>query len=175
MCIIDGILAGLEAAHERGVYHRQLTPYEIMILDVPGADGNVKLTDFGASRLFDSGEATSPAAASLRVAGDSHLSPERLHSAAADARADVYGVASILFEALTGELPYQPVSEDTTGIRSRLALRWARPAPQSLAEANPALGELTDLDALLHGALSANPVDRPESAAVFRARLRATR
>ncbi len=175
LCIADGILGALEAAHARGVYHRQLTPAEVVLLDVPGAEGNVKLTDFGACRLFDCGEAASSASASLRVAGDSHLSPERLHSAATDGRADIYGVASILFEALTGQLAYMPVSEDSTGIRSRLALRWARPSPQSLLEANPELEGATALDALLKQALSADPADRPDSASAFRAALRAAR
>jgi len=175
LCIADGILGGLEAAHSRDVYHRQLTPADVILLDVPGAQGHLKLADFGAYRLFDCGEAASSASASLRVAGDSHLSPERLHSAATDARADIYGVASILFEALTGQLPYVPVSEDSTGIRSRLALRWARPSPQSLIEANPKLEGFGALDSLLQKALNADPSDRPDSAAAFRAALRSAR
>ncbi|HET9554934.1 MAG TPA: serine/threonine-protein kinase, partial [Anaeromyxobacteraceae bacterium] len=88
---------GLVAAHAAGVLHRDLKP------------GNVFLTERGAVKLVDFGLASIMGRASLAAGTPAYMAPEQLRGQAEDPRTDVFSAAVVLFEALTGALPY-PVS-----------------------------------------------------------------
>ncbi len=90
-------LRALAGAHDRGVFHLALDLDDVIV----GDDGRVCLIDFGIGAALASsrpGEATT-------LLGDEHLAPEQAAGAETDARTDVYAVASLLFELLTGEPP----------------------------------------------------------------------
>ncbi len=103
--------AGLAAAHRAGLVHRDFKPDNVLV----GADGVVRVTDFGVSRRVDAGknsiahEDTITGAGSL-IGTPMYMSPEQFDGAPADARSDQFGFCVALFEALSGHRPYQAES-----------------------------------------------------------------
>ena len=94
------ILAGLSHAHERGIVHRDIKPHNIVLLK----DGRIKITDFGIARLtkFDTQTISDMAIGSVH-----YISPEQASGDRTDARSDIYSVGIILYEMLTGKLPFE--------------------------------------------------------------------
>lgn len=169
--LADGMLAGLEAAHAAGVVHRDLKPSNVFVVEEPGVSDHVKLLDFGFAKVYG-GDA--PA---LDVTGEerivvgtvSYMAPEQLRGRPADHRADLYGVALILFRMLTGALPHIGAESDAsmlTAARFRAANLDA-PA-RTLVSMGGAFAALTALSDVLAKALSADPADRHESAGALR-------
>ena len=95
------ILRGLEHAHAKKIVHRDIKPQNIMIL----RDGTAKVTDFGIARVSGNTEMTTN---QVNAFGSVHyIAPEQARCEATDGRADIYSVGVMLYEMLTGELPYQ--------------------------------------------------------------------
>jgi serine/threonine protein kinase len=100
--MLGGVGAALQHAHDLGVVHCDLKPSNIII----GLDGNVYLTDFGVARL---------ATADLSHASPDYVSPEQARNAPQlDGRADQYALGVVMFEALTGVLPFR--ADDARGV-----------------------------------------------------------
>lgn len=99
------ILQALKHAHSRGIIHRDIKPQNVMVL----RDGSVKVTDFGIAR-----STTSQATVTQEAIGSVHyISPEQARGSHIDARSDLYSCGVVLYEMLTGRLPYEgdnPVS-----------------------------------------------------------------
>lgn len=94
------IAKGLAHAHERGIIHRDIKPHNIMIL----RDGSVKVADFGIARLMSSAQNTM----TQEALGSVHyISPEQARGSRVDARSDIYSAGVVLYEMLTGRLPYE--------------------------------------------------------------------
>lgn len=98
------LLEALNVAHAEGVIHRDIKPANIMVLH----DGRVKIADFGVARMKDSSIIETQAGAVLGT--PLYASPEQLHGHDVDARADLYSVAVVLYEAISGKLPYEASS-----------------------------------------------------------------
>lgn len=97
---ITQIMKGLSHAHSRGIIHRDIKPHNIMILQ----DGTVKVTDFGIARLVSQGQSTM----TQEALGSVHyISPEQARGSHIDARSDIYSAGIVLYEMLTGRLPYE--------------------------------------------------------------------
>jgi eukaryotic-like serine/threonine-protein kinase len=102
--------AGLEHAHRQGIIHRDVKPENVLIEFANAVnDGaeragvRVKLTDFGIAKLLDSQGVTSTG----QVLGSpAHMAPEQIDGSAVDARTDVFGLGVLLYEAMTGKLPF---------------------------------------------------------------------
>ena len=100
--MLGGVGAGLQHAHDHGVVHCHLKPSNIIL----GLDGNVYLTDFGVARL---------GTVDLNHASPDYVSPEQARNAPElDGRADQYALGVVMFEALTGSLPFR--SEDARSV-----------------------------------------------------------
>ena len=95
---ITQIMKGLSHAHSRGIVHRDIKPQNIMVL----RDGSVKVTDFGIACLSNSANTmTQEALGSVH-----YISPEQAKGNRPDARSDIYSAGVVLYEMLTGHLPY---------------------------------------------------------------------
>ncbi|MEZ4358703.1 MAG: protein kinase [Kofleriaceae bacterium] len=127
------IASGLIAAHECGVIHRDLKPDNIMLLTRPGAVDFVKILDFGLAKMFASGQ--SPLTAAGVVLGTpQYMSPEACESKRdIDHRTDIYAVGILLFQMLTGTLPFDGASMGEVLVKQVTQLP---PAPRGF---NPAI------------------------------------
>src|SRR3712207_2449040 len=121
-------------AHERGVIHRDVKPHNILLTEA----GYVKVADFGIARAVNATTTTSRTSPVMGTAG--YLSPEQATGGSVGPRSDLYSLGVVLFEALTGELPYR--AEDPVA----LAMKHVNERPRSPREVNPGIPE--PLDAL---------------------------
>ena len=97
-------LEGLEHAHLKGVVHRDIKPANIML----ARDGHVKVMDFGIARLMGSSRQTRMGAA---VGTPMYMSPEQLRGEDVDGRSDLYSLACVLYELITGRLAFEADSD----------------------------------------------------------------
>jgi len=104
VALSDDILRGLGAAHERGIVHRDVKPQNLL---VRASDGHVKLTDFGVARTLGTTQNT---AAGTTVGTAHYMAPEQASGDVLSPASDLYAVGVVLFEALTGKLPYDGTS-----------------------------------------------------------------
>ncbi|MEE8601072.1 serine/threonine-protein kinase [Euzebya tangerina] len=144
------IAGALHCAHRAGVVHRDVKPANILI-DVLG---QVKLADFGISGLID---ATYTTGGGMTLG---HVPPEVVDGGTADARSDVYSLASTLFALLAGQAPFQTENPEAIGLMM-LAI-MDQPPPDLRASGVP--------DALamaIEAGLAKLPADRPQTAAAF--------
>src|SRR5204863_2702948 len=98
--ICRGVASALDAAHARGLVHRDVKPSNVL-LDL---NEHVYLADFGLSRRLEDEGAL--AGAGRSVGTPAYLAPEQIEGQAVDGRADVYALGCLLFECLTGEPPF---------------------------------------------------------------------
>ncbi|MFJ5675507.1 protein kinase [Streptomyces sp. NPDC093097] len=153
--ITADVLAALEASHEMGLVHRDIKPGNVMMTK----RNVVKVMDFGIARAMQSG-VTSMTQTGMVVGTPQYLSPEQALGRGVDARSDLYSVGIMLFELLTGQLPFDADSP--------LAIAYAHvqeepPAPSSINRSLPPA-----VDALVARALKKNPNERFPTAEAMR-------
>jgi hypothetical protein len=156
--IASGVAEGLVYAHARGIVHRDLKPGNILL----DADGTPKIADWGLGRLLGDGDETAAPGFSLRYAAPEQLAPGRYGPAGA--RTDLYQLGVVLYELLTGRLPYDG---EGPGEYSAAVLEGT-PVPPS--KVDPALARF---DALLLQCLEKDPEKRISSAGELSAALAA--
>ncbi len=150
------LLAALQAAHERHIVHRDVTSQNVLLSD----DGRVKVADFGIARI-----GASALTRSGMMMGTSHyLSPEQARGLPADERSDIYGAGVVLFEMLTGRVPFTADSDVA------VALKHVNEAPPRPRDLDPAIPEAVEQVVLR--ALAKDPDQRLQTAAAFAAALR---
>ena len=158
--IARAICQGLTAAHAVGVIHRDLKPDNVMI----GADGIVAITDFGIARSASVADGAATSTLGSAIGTPAYMSPEQVEGAAdTDERADLYALGVMLFEMLTGELPFS----GTSAIAIAAArLDQSPPDPRSRRpNLDPGLADL------VLRAMARRPSDRIGSAAELEAAL----
>ncbi len=152
------ILEALEHAHLKRVIHRDIKPHNILLT----GDGQVKVTDFGVARAGVQGTLIHTGA----IVGSAHyLSPEQARGRPVDARSDLYSLGVLLFEMLTGRVPFQ--GDDPLAV----ALKHIQEEPPPVRALNPAVPAA--LERVVARALAKDPSQRYQSVAEFRADLRA--
>ncbi|MET0232890.1 MAG: serine/threonine-protein kinase, partial [Rhodanobacteraceae bacterium] len=149
LAVTHALLDGLSAAHARGVIHRDLKPANVLL----DKTGHAYITDFGVARSLG---ATGLTQSGVIVGTPEYLSPEQARGDPADARSDLYTTGLILYEMLTGTLPFAGGTPAETVIQ-----RIVRPPP-SLAKARPDLPRW--LHAFCERLLKVNPAHRLQSA-----------
>ncbi|MGM9999167.1 MAG: PASTA domain-containing protein [Candidatus Bruticola sp.] len=143
------VLSALEFAHSRGVVHRDISARNVML----GRDGSVKVTDFGIARIV--GERTLTQSGEL-IGSVQYISPEQASGGHATPAADIYSTGVLLYEMLTGELPF---SSDNVVKLALMHVQSPIPKPSVLC---PQISEA--LDNIVLKAMSKNPVNRYRSA-----------
>jgi eukaryotic-like serine/threonine-protein kinase len=159
--LVRGIATGVDAAHRAGVLHRDLKPENILL---PASGTGPKVLDFGVAKMAET--SAGPSGGTIThgatiVGTPAYMAPEQLRGEPLDGRADVYSLAVLTFEALTGRLPFGVGSFIDIGIK------------QADGVERLPFGNLpADVAAALREALSLNRDDRPASAGAFAERLR---
>ncbi|MGZ4646251.1 MAG: protein kinase domain-containing protein [Blastococcus sp.] len=156
--LIGQVGAALDSAHRAGLVHRDIKPGNILVATRQhtrhGSVGHVYLTDFGLTKR------TSALSAGLTGTGHflgtvDYISPEQIQGRPASAASDIYALGCVLYECLTGQLPFRRDDD--------AALLWAH-----LAETAPPVRTLRSeapaaVDVVVAGALAKNPADRYQS------------
>lgn len=158
--------AGLTEPHSRGIVHRDLKPDNIILLPISDGSFQVKLLDFGIARSHDRG--TRLTQTGMICGTPAYMSPEQAQNTEVTAQTDLYSLGVVLFEMLTGHLPFAAVS----GLQL-LIDHVQRPAPKlSMAYSNAFPEEISSLVADL---LEKDPAKRPASARAVRRRVQKIR
>jgi serine/threonine protein kinase/Tol biopolymer transport system component len=156
LAIAAQVAAGLAAAHEKGVVHRDVKPGNMMVAE----DGRVKIVDFGIARLADETH--------LTRAGDvmgttAYIAPEQFLSADIDHRADLWSLGVVTYEMVTGRLPW------SGGDERELVNAILKRAPRPLSALRPGVPQA--LERVIARALAKRPVERYQRADELRADL----
>ena len=142
------ILQALAFAHRHGIVHRDIKPHNIVV----GRDGRLKVTDFGIAR---SGASQMTEAGSI-VGTAQYLSPEQARGAQVDPRSDLYSLGIVIYEMLTGKVPF------TGDAPVEIAMKHLRRRPSRRRSCGPRCR--TSLDAVVMRALAKDPDERFDSA-----------
>ena len=144
------VLKALQHAHESGIVHRDIKPQNIMLLQ----DGTIKVTDFGIARFSDKATRTMTDQA---IGSVHYIAPEQARGDQTDGKSDIYSVGVMLYEMLTGRLPF----DGDTAVS--VALMQLQQQPKRPREVNPAIP--IGLEQITMKAMQKKPADRYASAA----------
>ena len=145
---ITQIMRGLSHAHSRGIIHRDIKPQNIMVL----RDGSVKVADFGIACLADAHQTLAQEA----LGSVHYISPEQAKGERLDARSDIYSAGVVLYEMLTGRLPFE--GDNAVSV----AIQHLSSVPLDPCEINPDIPEALEL--ICMKAMSADRDKRYQSA-----------
>ena len=151
--IVNQVASALQAAHAIGIMHRSVKPSTVMV----DATDHAYLTDFALARRSD--DITGLTAQADLASSFDYLAPEYIAGAKADRRVDIYGLGCVLYEALTGEVPF-----DAPGPSAKMYAHASAEPPSPHAR-RPEVPER--LDAVVRRALAKEPDERQQSAAEF--------
>jgi serine/threonine-protein kinase len=158
--IIESVLAGLAAAHQAGIVHRDVKPENVLLAE----DGRVKVADFGLARSMTG---TSHTKTGVLMGTVAYLAPEQVTANVSDARCDVYAAGVMLYELLTGAQPH-------TG-ESALAVAYKHVNETVPPPSRTAPGLPRSMDALVALSTSRDPALRPADAGQFLGAVRGVR
>ena len=145
---ITQIMRGLSHAHSRGIIHRDIKPQNIMVL----RDGSVKVADFGIACLANQGQTLTQEA----LGSVNYISPEQARGDRIDARSDIYSAGVVLYEMLTGRLPFEGDSAVS------VAIQHLSSVPLAPRDIDPSIPE--PLELICMKAMNSDPNKRYASA-----------
>src|SRR4051795_1307566 len=143
------ILSALRFAHRHGIVHRDIKPHNVLV----DGEGRVKVTDFGIARA---GAASQMTEVGSIVGTAQYLSPEQAKGTAVDQRSDIYSLGIVLYELLTGAVPF------TGDTPVEIAMKHISETPDVPSTLRPEIPH--DLDLVVTRALAKDPADRYQSA-----------
>jgi serine/threonine protein kinase/tetratricopeptide (TPR) repeat protein len=154
--IAKQICDGLEEAHSLGIVHRDLKPNNIMIDD----NGNARIMDFGIARSIKSKGITG---SGVMIGTPEYMSPEQVEGKDSDQRSDIYSLGIILYEMLTGRLPFEGDTPFIIGVKHKSE------TPQNPKKFNPQITD--DLNSVIMRCLEKERENRYQSAGELRSEL----
>lgn len=154
------ILAAVDHAHKNGIVHRDIKPQNILV----DAKGKVKVADFGIARLKTAQTTRVDDKQNSALGSVHYFSPEQASGEVADEKSDLYSVGVVLYEMLTGQVPF----DGDTAVS--VALKHVSEEPRSMRELNPAISRA--LDEVVMRALAKDSARRYQTAAEFAGDLR---
>ena len=160
--IIRQVADGLDAAHKLGIIHRDLKPDNIMVVPDDEGRDRCKILDFGIAKAVSGTDSGAGLTKTGFVVGTPEfMSPEQLLGEAVDARSDVYSLALVAYQCLTGDLPFDSRTPDR-GMTARLFAE-----PRQLREVRAEGSWSTAVQAVFDQTLQRDPDPRPASAGAF--------
>src|SRR3954454_5191862 len=155
VAIVAQVAAALDAAHERGLLHRDVKPGNVLLEERAGGE-HAYLTDFGLTKRIASN--TGVTATGAFVGTIDYVAPEQIKGGTLDARTDVYALGCVLFETITGDPPFADRHEQVAKLYAHL-----QDIPPPVSEGGPP-GKPVALDAVVGRALEKEPDKRFPSA-----------
>jgi serine/threonine-protein kinase len=156
--ICEEVAAALGAAHAVGIMHRDLKPANIFLARQPGAPDRAVLLDFGLAKATDPAAQTQLTSTGEVLGTPLYMAPEQARGDDLDGRADLYSLAAVLYEMVTGTPPFS--GPNVTAVLARLLTEAPPPAAPRARTPVPAA-----IDAVLQRALAKRPADRFPNAA----------
>ena len=155
--ILQQLLEGLGAAHTAGIIHRDLKPANVFLVRQAGRADFVKILDFGVSKFSVLSEEMSMTRTGAVLGTPYYMSPEQAKGArGTDARSDLYAVGVILYECITGQVPFS--AETFNELLFRIVLESPPPAESFVPDLSP------ELAAILRRAMAREPTERYQTA-----------
>ncbi len=149
-------LSALEAAHASRLVHRDLKPDNVFLARVPGVGESVKVLDFGIAKALDSEGAQKLTATGMLIGTPLYMAPEQAAGRDVDPRSDLYSLGVVLYEALTGRVPFEANNY------SGLVYAVISVEPQRIEVLRP--GVTPELAQIIHRAMSKDPAQRFQNA-----------
>ena len=156
LSIAKQVCGGLSEAHKLGVVHRDLKPNNIMI----DKEGNARIMDFGIARLLKEKGITDKG---IMIGTPEYMSPEQVEARQVDQRSDIYSLGVILYEMVTGRVPFEGETPFSIGMKHKGEI------PKNPKELNPQMPE--DLSQVILKCLEKDPEKRLQSAGELRSEL----
>jgi len=150
----------LQAAHGEGIVHRDLKPANLMVVDPDTPYEKMKVMDFGLAKLRDQGvmAPVTESGAEFAIGTPAYISPEQARCEDIDGRSDLYSVGVILYELLTGRLPF------TGNSTMDILLAHATDAPPAFADVGVGAEINPLLEKVIQACLAKDPAKRPQTA-----------
>ena len=159
---VRDIAAGLQCAHDLGIVHRDLKPENVMIARQPPAEDRAVVMDFGLAKERKASPALEKLTATGIVLGTPEfMSPEQLRGKALDGRTDVYSLALMTYEMLTGKLPFQGRTQQ------EMMINRLRSEPTLLRAMRPDIPFTEELERVLTKGMARDPDNRYPTAPSF--------
>jgi serine/threonine protein kinase len=165
LSIASPVMGGLMAAHARGIIHRDIKPENILLAQTPSGELVPKIIDFGVAKVTQETQQNLTFSGAL-VGTLQYMSPEQAQGQPVDARSDVWAMGVILFEMLSGSMPFEGPTNQAILLKltSQPPARLELLAPECAVPFAP----------VIHRALARNPAERFSSMTAFRDELLAT-
>lgn len=161
--IFDQIAEALATAHEAGILHRDLKPSNVFLAQRTGAPERAVLLDFGLAKMIEGDTGGRLTASGATMGTPMYMSPEQAQGLEVDVRTDVYSLAAILFEMLTGTPPF--TGPTITAILSKVLMN----PPPPMRSIEPGVPQ--PLEPVVRAALAKNVDERPRSVRTFQAQV----
>jgi serine/threonine-protein kinase len=158
--LLGQLCEALQAAHSAGIIHRDLKPTNLMVVDPDTPYEKIKVMDFGLAKLVQPSPLpkVSDTCTEFAVGTPGYISPEQVRGEEMDQRGDLYSVGVILYELLTGRIPFAGRSS------MDILLAHATEEPPSFEQAGAGSWVPPAIEAVVLGCLAKLPQDRPPSA-----------